>query len=51
MKRWVVNQLEISHGNNSTLKAMEGLRGVAVFLVFLVHYSSLITPWLSHNTF
>lgn len=26
---------------------MEGLRGVAVFLVFWVHYSSLINPWLS----
>lgn len=26
---------------------MEGLRGVAVFLVFLVHYSSLIEPWIS----
>ena len=26
---------------------MEGLRGFAVFLVFLVHFSTLIEPWLS----
>lgn len=26
---------------------MEGLRGVAVFLVFWVHYSSLIAPWVT----
>ncbi|RHW74684.1 acyltransferase [Colwellia sp. RSH04] len=47
MKHWVINQLEISHGSHASLKAMEGLRGVAVFLVFLVHYSTLIQPWLA----
>lgn len=26
---------------------MEGLRGFAVFLVFLVHYATLIDPWLT----
>ena len=47
MKHWITNQLEIAHGKHNPLKAMEGLRGVAVFLVFLVHYSSLIEPWLT----
>jgi len=28
---------------------MEGLRGFAVFLVFLVHFVTLINPWLSVN--
>ena len=28
---------------------MEGLRGFAVFLVFLVHYVTLIEPWLTGN--
>ncbi|MBW3512838.1 hypothetical protein [Janthinobacterium sp. NKUCC06_STL] len=27
------------------LRAMEGLRGLAVLLVFLVHYVSLEAPW------
>ncbi|WP_350653796.1 acyltransferase [Pseudoalteromonas sp. D48-MNA-CIBAN-0056] len=50
MISWVSKQLEISHGTNTPLQAMEGLRGIAVFLVFLVHYSSLISPWLSYDT-
>jgi exopolysaccharide production protein ExoZ len=28
---------------------MEGLRGFAVLLVFLVHYESLLEPWISHD--
>ena len=28
---------------------MEGLRGFAVFLVFLVHYVTLVYPWLSED--
>jgi peptidoglycan/LPS O-acetylase OafA/YrhL len=47
MKSWIINQLEISHGKHDPLKTMEGLRGIAVFLVFFVHYSSLIKPWLT----
>lgn len=35
---------ELSRGQN--LPAMEGLRGFAVFLVFLVHYATLVDPWL-----
>ena len=45
----VRNVLEINHGDNSPLRSMEGLRGLAVFLVFLVHYSTLVNPWLSGN--
>ena len=41
------NKLEISHGENAPMLSMEGLRGVAVFLVFWVHYSTLSHPWLS----
>ena len=29
---------------------MEGIRGFAVFLVFLVHYVTLIDPWLLQNS-
>jgi len=39
--------LELSRGDVSNLRPMEGLRGFAVFLVFLVHYSSLVEPWVS----
>lgn len=28
---------------------MEGLRGFAVLLVFLVHYESLVTPWIAQD--
>lgn len=47
MKNWLETKLEITHGENTPLLSMEGLRGVAVFLVFWVHYSSLIDPLLS----
>ncbi|WP_088330116.1 acyltransferase [Lacimicrobium sp. SS2-24] len=47
MKNWLESKLEISHGKNKPLLSMEGLRGVAVFLVFWVHYSSLMEPYLS----
>ena len=46
MINWLTEQLEISRGNNDTIYSMEGLRGLAVFLVFLVHYSATMKPWV-----
>ncbi|MEH8019572.1 acyltransferase [Rheinheimera muenzenbergensis] len=46
MKNWLETKLEINHGENTPLLSMEGLRGLAVFLVFFVHYSSLVDPFL-----
>lgn len=40
-------KLELDHGGHSPLLSMEGLRGIAVFLVFLVHYSALVKPWVA----
>ena len=48
---WLSKQLEISHSNHSPLRPMEGLRGVAVFLVFLLHYCSLIEPYIIEKSF
>ncbi|WP_299197643.1 acyltransferase [uncultured Amphritea sp.] len=50
MYNWLIDKLEISHGKHTPLLSMEGLRGVAVFLVFWVHYSSLVDPWLSGSS-
>ncbi len=47
---WISNQLEISHSNHTPLRPMEGLRGIAVFLVFLFHYCSLTTPFINPNS-
>lgn len=51
--QWLANQFELSRQGSSTqnVRPMEGLRGFAVFLVFLVHYVSLSTPWITpHST-
>jgi peptidoglycan/LPS O-acetylase OafA/YrhL len=37
---------EISHSHHEKMRAMEGLRGFAVLLVFFVHYVSTIRPWV-----
>ncbi|MFG6416587.1 acyltransferase family protein [Roseateles sp. DC23W] len=45
--KWLRSQLELGRVTGSTtLRPMEGLRGVAVLLVFLVHYATLVTPWV-----
>lgn len=44
---WLSERFELARGGaGHHLKAMEGLRGFAVFLVFLVHYATLCGPWL-----
>lgn len=44
---WLASKFELSRGAaNANMRPMEGLRGFAVFLVFLVHYSTLVQPWI-----
>lgn len=44
---WWQTRLELSRVTGSaTLRPMEGLRGLAVLLVFLVHYATLVVPWV-----
>ena len=48
MGAWLINRFEISRGSSGhNVPPMEGLRGFAVFLVFLVHYCTLIAPWIT----
>lgn len=44
---WLATKFELSRGDGVNQRSMEGLRGFAVFLVFLVHFSTLIEPRLS----
>lgn len=44
---WLRNTFEISHTTHKAIVSMEGIRGFAVFLVFLVHYVTLVDPWLT----
>lgn len=44
---WLATRFELQRGSpGSNLLTMEGLRGFAVFLVFLVHFGTLVEPWL-----
>ncbi len=46
-KAWLVDRFELSRGTvGHNVRPMEGLRGFAVFLVFLVHYCTLVGPWI-----
>lgn len=45
--RKIAELFELSRGGEShNVRAMEGLRGFAVFLVFLTHYAALSEPWV-----
>lgn len=47
LRAWLVARLELGRVVGATnLRPMEGLRGVAVLLVFLVHYATLVSPWV-----
>ncbi len=47
---WLAQRFELSRGGGAhNVRPMEGLRGFAVFLVFLVHYVTLVDPWLAGN--
>lgn len=42
-------QFELDHSGHHALRPMEGLRGFAVWLVFLVHFITLAEPWLANT--
>ena len=43
------SQVELGRGGSGRLASMEGLRGLAVALVFLVHFSDLSAPWVESS--
>lgn len=44
---WLRERLELARGGSAgNVRPMEGLRGFAVLLVFWVHYSTLLEPWV-----
>ncbi|MBI1398350.1 MAG: acyltransferase family protein [Betaproteobacteria bacterium] len=48
VEEWLSERFEVKRGGGAhNLPAMEGLRGLAVFLVFLVHYVTFIRPFIA----
>jgi peptidoglycan/LPS O-acetylase OafA/YrhL len=49
--RWLARYFELSRSSaGHNLRPMEGLRGFAVFLVFLVHYSTLVMQTITQGS-
>lgn len=47
----LARRFELSRGGaGHNVRPMEGLRGLAVFLVFLVHYVTLVMPWVPEGS-
>jgi exopolysaccharide production protein ExoZ len=48
---WMKQRFELSrHGDTGNVGPMEGLRGFAVFLVFVTHYVTLMSPWIEDGS-
>jgi exopolysaccharide production protein ExoZ len=49
---WLQQHFELSRGGEAkNVRPMEGLRGFAVLLVFFVHYTTFIDPWIANPSF
>ena len=45
---WLRSKFELNRGDGpNNVRSMEGMRGFAVFLVCLVHYMTLVRPWIA----
>jgi exopolysaccharide production protein ExoZ len=48
---WLASQFELTRGTGGhNVRSMEGMRGFAVFLVFVVHFLTLAAPWIEPNS-
>lgn len=47
---WLQAHFELSHGGKKSIQAMEGLRGLAVLMVFFAHYVVLMQPWVNSQS-
>lgn len=48
--QWLKNKCsgiyEVPHGKHDTINSIEGLRAIAAFMVFVVHYAAQFAPWI-----
>lgn len=50
MFAWLRQKFELARGGSAhNVRPMEGLRGLAVLLVFFVHYTSQVKPWVEQD--
>jgi exopolysaccharide production protein ExoZ len=50
LNQWARSVFELPHATHKAILPMEGIRGFAVFLVFLVHYVSLVGPYVDKDS-
>ncbi|MGR5237527.1 acyltransferase family protein [Vibrio alfacsensis] len=54
MTKWLKDKsydiYHIPHGKHDTINSLEGLRAIAAFMVFVVHYAAQFTPWIDKSS-
>ncbi len=50
VKNKLFSLYDVPHSKNNTIIPLEGLRAIAAFMVFVVHYSAQILPWIDENS-
>ncbi len=50
LMKYLFSLYDVSHKGHNAIVPLEGLRAIAAFMVFIVHYTAQFTPWIIQNS-